>query len=126
MVYLRRPPIRRLDQFPCAVEMAQHPARQSKHGRCDRSRVLARPFPGLAIALRTACGERLLAMHPRIKEAAGQEGDEGETATRDAGLHDASPALCFAQESGGQFARLSQLAPFLGKCPLAMTGGETC
>ena len=43
----------------------------------------------------------------------------------DAGFRETARVLGFTQEGRGQFARLSELTPLLGKGPLATEGGET-
>jgi len=43
----------------------------------------------------------------------------------DAGFRETARVLGFTQEGRGQFARLSELTPLLGKGPLAIEGGET-
>ena len=67
-----RAPVRLIDQFARAFDLAQLPHRHGEDGHRYGAGVVAEAFPRLPVAFRVASVERPLAMGPRLEEIAGK------------------------------------------------------
>src|SRR5260370_42649571 len=110
MTEFSRTPVRRLEEFACALDVAQFPARDGEEPRRKCPGVFAGALPRLLVALRVAGFERLLAMISRFKEFAEIDANQREATVSEARLHDAPRLVRFPQERRGPVPRRRQFA----------------
>ena len=117
-------PVRLLDQFARAVDLAQLPHGHGEDGHHHGASGVVEAFLCLPVALSVASLERPLAMDPRLEEIAGLVAGERKAAAGDAGFHDPTRVLRFFQEAQFQLPRRPQFASQVGQGPLKVARRE--